>query len=225
MTYKALTNLEHIHTEILIQNNIDQNQLDHETIMFFTKNRYTMIKDPSYDQYKWILTIPYEGDRPQYKDVDLDKKDLDWYLYFSGKEYMWDWVGFGTENTYFSKRSQPSNYTETFKDICPTLVQYIDKLPFKQRGRVLLLGVSPRQPVYPHQDSIKDYPECILLNFSNNIKTINVKYDDNIITQEMRCLTFDERLLHWITPTNYFTYTVRIDGEFTDEFRYFLTQT
>lgn len=107
----------------------------------------------------------------------------------------------------------------------PKLIDFINKAPFKEFGRVEIFVCDPNNGVPEHIDAMDDddefKPAGDFLWFSprGNDKKFYV-YDNEGNKQYATHISwFNERDPHGSDPVPYSTYSVRVDGVFTDEFR------
>jgi hypothetical protein len=218
---KPLVDLTYIYDEILVEMDVTQEEINYELMRYAAGNIHEMQKDPDEKQKSWIDSIPYQGITPQeihtpnkkeYKSWSKQKRN--WFTFFNGAEYMWDYVMYLTEHEKYVDREKATKFKQKVLNECPLLCEFIRKLPMDIQGRVIFLGVNPRQQVYKHADNRNtSLPECILMNFGPHQKLMSIEgYKIKI-----RCAVFDERLPHTLNGGNTFTYTLRIDGKWTKE--------
>jgi len=156
-----------------------------------------------------------------------------WLRDLKDKEAKW----IGTENIDKSgswTNSRSSNYF-------PKLKQMISNLPFKGMGRAHLMISETGTPTLTHQDyemskenfDVNYRPECIWIDILGNKKlyianqsdTINWylnDFDDNLLTKTYvtgSTCWLDASYAHGTNASNGLSATIRIDGEFTAEFR------
>ncbi len=226
---KPFIDLSHIYNDILLDMDVSQEEINHELLSYVASHMNEIQKDPDEKQASWIDKIPYRETPPQNikipnkKEYDLwSKQKRNWYTFFNGAEYMWDYVLYLTDHESYVGREKPAGYKKQVIEQCPLLFKFINRLPLRIYGRIVFLGVNPRQKVYKHRDDLIDdnLPECILMNFSNNQKTLKMGWKKI----KVRCITFDERLPHELNGGNRFTYTLRIDGKWNDSLRKYINK-
>ena len=216
-----VVDLSHIYNEILNNMNVTQEEINYELMHYAAGNIHEMHKDRDEKQESWIDSIPYQGITPQEIHIpnkkeygSWSKQKRNWFTFFNGAEYIWDYVMYLTEHESYVGREKAAEFKQKVLNECPLLCEFIRKLPMDVFGRIIFLGVNPRQPVYKHIDNRNTpLPECIVMNFGPHQKTLSIE-NYNI---KVRCATLDERLPHKLDGGNKFTYTLRIDGKWNKE--------
>lgn len=139
----------------------------------------------------------------------------------------------GTRMIYLSQSKQPDSYydldktelwerTETAREFS-LLMDFIDALPFKATGRMLIMYDDIARPVSAHRDhDVTDVCHEFIW-FRTNLK--KPFYVLNHETQEKRYIAshtawFDTvNQFHGSDPQEGLSFSIRVDGVFTDEFR------
>ncbi len=205
--------------------------LDLEIRKGFTKLYSQLAKDPDVtDEYFINNLVDYCSQSPLHTLSSLDKESLVFYnelsslekqrfLFFSGSNFIWDYVIGLTENIDWQEKKHSNSFTKTAQVNFPLLISFIRSLPFKYIGRVVVLGVAPHQKIYRHRDSRRPNKETnfLLMNFMQNeaYKILSVIDSSGAIWhQSSRCISFDDSLDHFCEAKPYFTYSVRVDGIF-----------
>jgi hypothetical protein len=146
------------------------------------------------------------------------------YIYYAmGADIPWFFALYLREQGFSKKLNKPEiMWNDTAERNFPNLISYINKLPFKEIGRVLFFTTYPGAGVSAHRDyyinSHKD--QNINLFFSAGWRPSFV-WDD--ISKEKIYLEngatsyfFNNRDYHGVDSESVFRYTLRIDGIFED---------
>ena len=100
------------------------------------------------------------------------------------------------------------------------LMHWINKLEaFDHIGRIVFFFNAPKEPHTIHRDTYLGSPdEFILLNLHPNRKNIFILDDDgNRISVPSRAFIFDPRNYHGTVGGDFYSWSLRIDGKFKDE--------
>jgi hypothetical protein len=205
---------------------VTQEEINYELMRYAASNISNMQKDPDEKQAGWIDRIPYQEITPQEIHIrnkkeyrSWTKQKRNWFTFFNGAEYMWDYVMYLTKHEEYVDREKATEFKQEVLDECPLLCKFIRKLPMVVYGRVMFLGVNPRQQVYRHIDERNSsLPECILMNFGPHQKLMSIEG----YKVKVRCVFFDETKPHALSGNNVFTYTLRIDGMWNATLRDFI---
>jgi hypothetical protein len=117
--------------------------------------------------------------------------------------------------------------TEEAKQLFPKTLRWAFELPiFEAIGRIVILGVDPGQHVTCHRDfDPEKWPindEFLMLS-PRGTKKFYVydpeKKEKHYLSPSIRTYVFHDLNYHGVDALPYFTYTVRIDGIYKDEFR------
>lgn len=110
------------------------------------------------------------------------------------------------------------------RELFPKTIDWCYRLPqFREIGRIAIFGVDPRQHVTCHRDlEPSKWPTNneLLMVCPRGDKKFFV-YDPLLkekIFPETRCYIFSDLNFHGVEPSPRFTYSLRIDGKYTDEF-------
>ena len=145
------------------------------------------------------------------------------YAYFAmGAVIPWFFACYLKKNDFATKTKDIGEWTENAQYF-PNVVKYLESLPFKEIGRVLLFTTYPNAGVAIHRDSIvtdhKDHN--INLFFAGGWRPSfvwdEVKKEKIYLEKDARSYYFNNRDYHGVDPEPVFRYTLRVDGTFTDE--------
>lgn len=149
------------------------------------------------------------------------------YLKIAKKAYMpWSTSYSLNIRSQWVKKMETENkeYTEEAKALFPKLIAWCQALPvFKKIGRIEIFGVDPSQHVTCHRDNnpaIWTTKDQFLILSPRQDKRFYI-YDEmkkEKIFVKSKLYGFDDLQYHGVDPLPFFTYTVRIDGPFTDEY-------
>jgi hypothetical protein len=180
----------------------------------------------------------------QFKDVgiaekELTKEDLEMmktlnfnerhrYLkYAKGAYHPWSLCYCLTTHSEWAKKMEPKDKvpTEEAAHLFPKTLKWCYSLPiFKSIGRICIFGVDACQHVTCHRDLNPDkWPlddELLMISPKGNKKFYI--YDPSTNTKhytDKKAYIFHDLNYHGVDPLPYFTYSVRIDGQYTDEFK------
>lgn len=146
------------------------------------------------------------------------------YIYYAmGADIPWFFALYLRDQGFSQKSNKPAIiWNETAKKYFPNLIEYIDKLPFKEIGRVLFFTTYPNAGVTAHRDySIGPHKDQnINLFFSAGWRPTFVWDDISqkkiYLENEATSYFFNNRDYHGVDPEPIFRYTLRIDGVFQD---------
>lgn len=168
----------------------------------------------------------------------LKKAQRDWYMFFSGAScnqnftvnftYMTpeqrnavkELLGDSSSATIdWNGKCMAQDWKHYVLDHCPLFVEFINKLPFEERGLVQMMGVLPNNPIPNHNDITdwgKKVDDFYFMYFGpdNMPKHINIFEDGEYVKHNVKCMWFSDNNLHGVDPIPYFTYNVRVDGRF-----------
>jgi len=167
----------------------------------------------------------------------LTKPQRDWYMFFSGaccnhnftvnftymtseqREALAEVPGSKGATIDWNGKCMAQDWKHYVLDHCPLFVEFINKLPFEERGLVQMMGVIPDNPVPNHED-VTDWgrrlDDFYFMYFGpdNMPKHINIFEDGEYVKYNVKCMWFNDNDLHGVGPMPYFTYNVRVDGIF-----------
>tara|TARA_B110000503_G_C7019554_1_gene359160 strand:- start:169 stop:924 length:756 start_codon:yes stop_codon:yes gene_type:complete len=113
-----------------------------------------------------------------------------------------------------------------------TLVEFIEKLPFESIGRIMIFMTEPNNETVPHYDSTLDNttrPNDDFIWFTTNkdYKKIFVMDGDTkekfYTDPSKKFIWFNEMDYHGTDPVNRFSFSIRVDGKFTQEVKEILS--
>lgn len=143
------------------------------------------------------------------------------YIYFAMNGVMpWFFALYLKTNSFF-KKTGGGEFTEAAKHF-PLLIEYVNALPFKQVGRILLFTTYPGSGVAIHRDAhVAEHKDHnINLFFGPSRPSFiwdEVKKEKHYLDSDARSYFFNNRDYHGVDVESSFRFTVRIDGTFTDE--------
>jgi hypothetical protein len=114
----------------------------------------------------------------------------------------------------------------------PMLLGLINKLPFKEIGRVMFFITEPHNETIPHYDDSLDVPDrpnddFIWFTTTNRYKKIYVMDPDTLEKsypeQGKKFVWFNEMDYHGTDPVNRLSFSIRIDGKFHDHVKSSIT--
>lgn len=221
----------------------DLAQIDRE-VMFGLARSQNIFFSPGYELSRGDAELSlYNHD---FKDVYLAEKELDeaeraefaklsfiqqhrYLRYAKGAYHPWSvCLPLTTESHWQNKMSsEGKSVTEEAKRLFPTTIEKLYALPaFKSIGRICIFGIDPNQHVTCHRDlDPADWPindELLMISPRGNKKFF--VYDPetktkHFVRETSRAYIFHDLNYHGCEPLPYFTYTIRIDGLYSDEFR------
>lgn len=120
--------------------------------------------------------------------------------------------------------TQGKVFTEESKRLFPNLIDWAQSLPvFKGIGRIEILGMDPCQHATCHRDTdpaVWKQKDQLLMLSPRGDKRFYI-FDEvkkEKIYANSKLFTFDDLAYHGVDSSPYFTYSVRIDGPFTEEY-------
>ncbi len=146
------------------------------------------------------------------------------YAYFAmGAIIPWYFALYLKRGDFFKKTSDVgSTLTDEAKHF-PNVMRYIDSLPFKSVGRVLLFTTYPNAGVVMHRDSTmtqhSDHNINLFFSAGGRPSFVwdEIKKEKVYLDPSARSYFFNNRDYHGVDAEPVFRYTVRVDGTFTDE--------
>jgi len=142
-----------------------------------------------------------------------------------GAVQPWYFSLFLLYNEYITRQEESLRKFGEHAELFPQIIDYfLNHLPFKYVSRAILFATFPGAEVICHRDIIQtgenlDHHFCF--NFGKGRRAY--VYDCNtrekvFVRDECRAYMFNDRDYHGVEAVPYFTYTIRVDGQFTDEF-------
>lgn len=129
------------------------------------------------------------------------------------------------QNDYSTKHlSNECEWHENAK-FFPGLIKFIQQLPFKEFGRIEILVSDANNEVPTHRDvmNLEDFDKSttdfLWLSPRGNDKKFYVSDDNNNKHYTSHISWFNETDKHGSDSVPYSTYSIRVDGIFTDEFK------
>lgn len=181
-----------------------------------------------------------------FKDVGIAEKELEpWELetmksmtygqqqkflrYAKGAYHPWSVCLPLTPNSMWLSKMETENKSPTPEavELFPCTLEFVASLPiFKAIGRICIFGVDPGQHVTCHRDFDPDEWQMndeLLMLSPRGAKRFYV-FDPrtkmkHYTSPEVKAYIFHDLNYHGADSLPYFTYTLRIDGIYTDEFR------
>lgn len=145
------------------------------------------------------------------------------YAYFAmGAVIPWFFALYLKKNDFGKKTQDLGQWTESAKYF-PNVIKYLDTLPFKTIGRVLLFTTYPNAGVVTHRDSVvaEHSDHNINLFFDGGWRPSfiwdEIKKEKVYLPKGSKSYFFNNRDYHGVDPEPVFRYTLRVDGTFTDE--------
>lgn len=145
------------------------------------------------------------------------------YMYFGmGAPIPWFFVIYLLENSFLNKNNLSTEYKEHAFTYFPNIIEYINTLPFKYVGRVLIFTTYPQAGIATHRDAPMMPHKDHNINLFFGQSRPSFVWDD--INEEKIYLEpnassyfFNNRDYHGVDKEQGFKYTLRVDGTFTDE--------
>lgn len=160
-----------------------------------------------------------------YKNIikKMSVKERRKYLLFKNKIILpWHFISILKFNM-FATKSQDLHPWESFVDLyMPYTKSCIEKLPFKTIGRVVIYGSLPNIEVPCHRDDIITNHKDHHVNFNpGGYRPVyiydSIKKEKHYLDKTYRIYAYNVRDYHGVDAIPDFSYTVRVDGEYTDE--------
>lgn len=109
----------------------------------------------------------------------------------------------------------------------PTLLNLIERMPFAKIGRVILFMTEANNKTLPHFDSREqnDRPNDDFIWFTTKPETKNIYVMDKDTQERVyadsdkKFVWFNEMDFHGTDPVKHFSFSIRIDGVFTQELK------
>jgi len=161
--------------------------------------------------------------------VDLDINTKRKYLYFKNKVlYPWSFIFVLKPNSFKNMNHDSYPWSNFVDDELPYTKKMILSLPFKQIGRVVIYGSNPNNAVPCHRDlvpilSTSQSDRHLMHHINMNpggyrpVYVYDSKKNQKVyIDADSRLYAYNVRDFHGVDAVNRFSYTVRIDGEYTN---------
>ena len=154
------------------------------------------------------------------------KGDLKSYFHqYFGVDEAWDGIAMFREYTgQYEDKGKPSQWMPNVEHF-PALKMFVDSLPFKYVGYAMIFKSKPNSPVLIHRDY---FPVNHQVNFMNikldqrprpfflyDLQTQTKEY----VSPDKDIYFFNEIDLHGMDPESQSGLTLRVEGQFTDEFK------
>lgn len=156
-----------------------------------------------------IDTIPKEHWRQFYVKKKIDSKDVNT-LYLTELHQEWD---------YFLIDKHEYWVDSPIYDKFPKIKELVSKLPFEHTARIMLVFSKVGQEIVTHLDHEFDEwrQEMIWVSF-NDLKKLFILENEKPIYIKGNSCWFDSKKYHG-TKTNGYGVSLRVDGEYTSDFR------
>ena len=172
------------------------------------------------------ISIPSE-ERSVYESLNRNQRALFFKLYeelysASTVVYLRTFTELGI-NSYTDKgKASKTKFTDNAQ-FFPKTLEWISKLPFKEVGRVLFFIHEHDCKLLTHRDGTQYTPhsnEFLWINPCGN-KNFFIYDEENDVehTVNSKAAFFNDLDMHGGNPNNKMTWSLRVDGIFTDEFR------
>ena len=192
---------------------------------------YTRFFDSEFLDVKYARQQLTEHEENRIKAIQVDdfkkQKIMERYLKFAkGAYYPWRDVYPIMYSQWNEQEQIHGKYIpEEAKKLFPGTIKWIwSKLPFKQIGRVNIFGVDSSQHITVHRDNNPfvmsvDHHSIMLSPARNKRSFIYDQENDKKYYVDSNCYVFHDLNYHGFDPNPEWTYTIRVDGIFTDEFK------
>ena len=218
--YINTSNFDNLHKEVILAlSTIDQNEMRWAK---FVGNMPPGEYEDSLieDQYLTECNIS-EEEAQLFKNMDLQQRRK--YLYFSKNIIKpWAFTVYLRQGHFDRKKEQHGRNWEPVSTSFPLLKEFVETLPFKSIGRVMLFCTDAYRDVPVHRDylPVEHYDHNINFFFDKGRKSYiynpNTK-EKFYLDLDCRSYFFNNRDFHGVDAENVFRYTLRVDGTFTDE--------
>lgn len=144
------------------------------------------------------------------------------YCYYALNSIIpWFYVLYLKKSSFFEKNNDGGTWTNDSKHF-PKLLKYIDSLPFKHVGRVKIFTSYPGAGVICHRDGVvqahRDHSiNLFFLGYRPTYVWDEITKKKTFLEKGAKSYFFNNRDFHGVEAESVFRYTVRVDGEFTDE--------
>ena len=192
---------------------------------------YTRYFDSDYKDVKYARQELTHAEEERIKNLQVDEykkqKILERYLKFSkGAYYPWRDVYPIMYSQWNEQEHTAGKYIPAeAKKLFPGTIKWIwSKLPFKQIGRVNIFGVDSSQHITVHRDNNPyvmgvDHHSIMLCPAKNKRSFIYDQEKDVKHYVDSNCYVFHDLNFHGVDANPEWTYSIRVDGLFTDEFQ------
>lgn len=119
-------------------------------------------------------------------------------------------------------RRYDAEWTDEAKSLFPKTIEFINGLPFKNLGRVVIFCTYPYYPVPAHRDWIQCPHRDHHINFTSRFDRGIYVYDEikdekYYLEPNVRSYLFNLRDYHGVDACQLYSYTLKVEGTFTDE--------
>ena len=172
----------------------------------------------------------YDLDGEHKKDIDFIMANADeprqalyTYFYFAFPCMIpWFFGLYLKHNAFFEKDKTSPEWTPEAQKYFPKIIDYIETLPFKTIGRVLFFTTFPGQRVPVHRDAHVEPHRDHNMNlfFKAGRKSFiwdPINKEKIYLDPDAKSYFFNNRDFHGVDPEPGFRYTLRVDGQFTDD--------
>jgi hypothetical protein len=162
----------------------------------------------------------YAGDRDSLKDMSI--QGIRKYLFFKQLSVIPWFLILDLKPNLFNTKAQDLYPWNNVMDMMPYTKECIEKLPFKEIGRVVIYGSWPEARVPCHRDmpSTTNFDHHINFNPGGYRQVyIYDSVDDKkvYLPEEYLLYAYNTTDYHGVEPSTRFSYTVRVDGIYNDE--------
>lgn len=157
--------------------------------------------------------------------LPLKQQKIKYATYAMGAAQSWNFSVFLLQNEYITKSDNSKRTLGKNANFFPHVLSYIvNDLPFELVNRAILFSTFPNTEMICHRDWVRTDSNTmhhICFNFGPGRKAFVYDCDTmekTFVKEGCRAYTFNDQDYHGVNPVPQFTYTIRVDGEFTDEF-------
>lgn len=190
------------------------------------------LDDAGFETFRALGDEAGEGDpedREAYgeeRSIPLSRKQMLWLKFRHGVYFPWKVYVEMIPNRWWSSKSDPSGkrFTRHAEALLPRTVAYVRALPFKHVGRCNIMGLEANDHGTLHRDGdpVSQGAPDEFISLSPAAGKRLFLWDPERATEtavEGRAYWFNDHDHHGVHADPFFRYSIRVDGEFTDEFR------
>ena len=178
----------------------------HPLDMLYNIERY----DPTGQHREMLAQLPEKEQKVKYCTFAL------------GAAQVWYFSVFLLQNEYLDRQDPSKMERGIYADLFPKTIDFVqNRLPFKYVSRAILFSTFPGAEVRCHRDYVNtnhtDHHICFNFGPGRRAYVYDCMEQRKIFApRNGRAYMFNDRDYHGVAPVPYFTYTIRVDGQFED---------
>lgn len=155
--------------------------------------------------------------------LETKEQKVKYATFAMGAAQCWYFSTFLLHNEYLQRQNIHTVTKGKYADLFPRTIEYfLGFLPYKYISRAILFSTFPGAELTCHRDFVgvghSDHHICFNFGPGRRAYVYDCEKQEKIHVREgCRAYMFNDRDYHGVSSVPYFTYTIRVDGQFTEE--------